>query len=548
MRELVCDVMDCDGLVVSSFSEDDGLIRCVYAAVEGRKIDPAGLPPVTLAPEGSGMQSTVIRSGEPLRIDDVEERVRKVSQVLYHVDPQGTVHDKAVEGQPQTRSILMIPIKLENRVLGIVQLMSHRRAAYTDEHLEILEGLTLQMAAAGRNAWLYQKAQAEIAERRKAEAALTEAHRRKDEFLAMLAHELRNPLAPLRYAVQIMKEDPDPAVKPRVIDIIDRQVTHMTRLVDDLLDMSWISRRKYQMRKDLIDLVELVRKEALDFRRTLEVDGISFELELPDRPLWVRGDRTRLSQVLWNMLHNANKFSEPGGLVSVSLAASWDDLSVSLVVEDTGIGIEPEILEVIFETFTQGDRSLHRSRGGLGLGLALVKGLVELHEGCVEAFSEGPGHGARFTITLPLAEPPLAEETEVPTVRKRGAPRRILIIEDNEDAAESLRMLLDLTGHTVAVAHSGPEGVETARQFNPEVVLCDIGLPGGMNGYDVARVMRQDPVLRDVGLVALTGYGQEEDQALAREAGFDRHIVKPVDPVYLERMLAGGRDGVTGGR
>jgi PAS domain S-box-containing protein len=375
----------------------------------------------------------------------------------------------------------------------------------------------------------------DIARRRLIEESLLEADRRKDEFLAMLGHELRNPLAPIRNAVQILKESGgDDPIQRRVREIVERQVTHMTRLIDDLLDVSRISRGKILLRRRRLDLVDLVRIAVEDHRNELEAGGLIVEQDLPDRPLWVDGDPTRLSQAVGNLLHNARKFTDPGGRVTIRIEEA--DTTVAVILCDTGIGMEPAMVERLFETFSQADRSLERSRGGLGLGLALVRGLIEQHGGKVKAESDGPGCGSRFTLRLPLApEPePDAEPEAAPAPRSS---RRILIIEDHEDAAESLQILLELSGHEVEAALDGPSGLEAARRFRPEVVLCDVGLPNGMNGYDVARALRTDPELSTCYLIALTGYGQAEDQRLAQEAGFDLHLTKPVDLMVLERVL-----------
>jgi PAS domain S-box-containing protein len=375
----------------------------------------------------------------------------------------------------------------------------------------------------------------DVTERRAAEEALREADRRKDEFLAMLAHELRNPLAPIRNATQVIKligpADPNLA---KARDMIDRQVAHVARLVDDLLDVSRITRGKILLRKERLHLVPLVRAAVEDHRALLEGTGLTLSVELPAGPLWVEGDPTRLAQVVGNLLHNANKFTDAGGHVAVRLAAETNEAVLS--VRDTGIGMGEDILARLFEPFSQADRSLDRSRGGLGLGLALVKGLAELHGGGVRAASAGPGKGSEFTVRIPLSR--RAGRVIAPGgAGAPGRPLRVLVIEDHLDAAESLRMLLQLSGHEVAVAHAGKIGLELARSFRPDVVLCDIGLPGGMDGYAVAAAVRRDPELATLPLIALSGYGQEEDQRRARQAGFDRHLTKPVDPRLLEQLL-----------
>jgi PAS domain S-box-containing protein len=368
---------------------------------------------------------------------------------------------------------------------------------------------------------------------------LAEADRRKDEFLAMLAHELRNPLGPIRNAVQILRlRGPADPVLQQSRDMIDRQAAHMARLIDDLLDVSRITHGKILLRREVLDLVEVVRATAEDYRSGLEAAGLTFQLQLPDEPLWVRGDPTRLAQVVGNVLHNASKFTDPGGCVSVRVTRGADGDTAVIAVRDTGIGMDRKTLAEVFETFRQAENSQTRSRGGLGLGLALVKGLVDLHDGSVQAASEGPGRGSEITIQLPIEGAPELSNAGSCAPAPAQRTHRILVIEDNRDAAESMKMLLGLVGHQVETAYTGAAGVETARAFHPQVVLCDIGLPGEMDGYAVARALRQEPSLASAHLIALTGYAQEDDQRCAREAGFNRHMTKPVDFAELQTVLA----------
>jgi signal transduction histidine kinase len=375
------------------------------------------------------------------------------------------------------------------------------------------------------------------AELARANAALAEADRRKDEFLAMLGHELRNPLAPIRNALQLLRlRGSDSNTLTWTQDILDRQIRHMTRLVDDLLDASRIARGKVQLRKERLDLAMLVHSTAEDHRPGLEQAGLALKLDLCPGPVWGEGDPTRLAQVLGNLLANAGKFTDAGGRVTVRLRQEKGSGRAVVSVMDTGIGIERGMLDKVFETFAQADRSIERSRGGLGLGLALVKGLVELHGGGVAVASAGLGHGAEFTFWVPVAV--TAVEAARPDYQGdgRATPLRILIVEDNRDAAESLRLLLELRGHQVTLAATGTAGVEAARRLRPEVILCDLGLPG-MDGYMVAQTVRADPALGATRLVAVSGYGQDEDRLRCREVGFDAHLTKPIEFADLERLL-----------
>ena len=372
-------------------------------------------------------------------------------------------------------------------------------------------------------------------ELRLANQRLREDDQRKNEFLAMLSHELRNPLAPIRNSLYVLnRAEQGSEQAKRAQATIDRQTAHLTRLVDDLLDLTRISKGKIQLRKQVVDLSDLVRRTVDDHRSLFVADGLGLEVVVPDAAFWVDGDATRLTQVLGNLLHNAAKFSDRGGHASVSLAREQNLAVIS--VRDTGVGLSPEIIPRIFEPFTQADTTLDRTRGGLGLGLALVKGLIELHGGSVAAQSEGIGQGSEFNIRLPLLE--LATDREAaPSARRATATRRVLVIEDNLDAAESLREVLEFGGHTVELANSGRDGIEKSRAFRPDVILCDIGLPG-MDGYEVARRLRADKSLASAYLVALTGYALPEDLAKAKEAGFDEHIAKPASLERIEQLLA----------
>jgi signal transduction histidine kinase len=369
------------------------------------------------------------------------------------------------------------------------------------------------------------------------EDALREANRRKDEFLSMLAHELRNPLAPIGYGIHLLGlPDLDPERLARTRAMLERQVTHLTRIVDDLLDVSRITSGKLSLERERLDLAQLVVQAAEDRRGTLESQGIAVEVETPSTPVWVIGDATRLTQLFDNLLDNARKFTPSGGRVTLRVREDANGEAV-VSVRDTGVGIDASLLPRVFEPFAQAEQPIDRKHGGLGLGLAVAKGLIELHGGAIEVASAGPGQGTEFTVRIPSLKD-LNESAPV-SAGTATAPRplRVLIVEDNADAAEILRTLLEHHGCTVSVAYSGPAGVYAAKSERPDVVLCDIGLPG-MDGYAVAGALRQSPETVAARLIAVSGYGHEGDKQRALESGFDLHLVKPVSAQQLLGHLA----------
>jgi PAS domain S-box-containing protein len=379
----------------------------------------------------------------------------------------------------------------------------------------------------------------DVTGRKRAEEALKEADRRKDEFLAMLAHELRNPLAPILNAVEVLRLlDPNDGMLRQQRDTIERQVEQMRRLLDDLLDVSRITRGKVQLRHEVTDLAAVLAGAIETSRPLLEAKQHVLSVTLPPRPVLLEADPTRLAQVFTNLLNNAAKYTDAGGHVWLTLEQHGTEATVR--VRDSGIGMTGEMLAHAFELFAQADRSLDRSQGGLGIGLTLARQLVEMHGGTIAAASDGPGRGCEFVVRLP-AQPATLDVAEAvprePAARAPRRPRRVLIVDDNQDAAESLALLLQLRGHDVRTALDGPGGLEAADAFGPEVVLLDIGLPG-MDGYEVARQLRQRPAGRATMLVAVTGYGGDEDRRRSREAGFDHHLVKPTDPETVVDLLA----------
>jgi PAS domain S-box-containing protein len=376
-------------------------------------------------------------------------------------------------------------------------------------------------------------------ERKRAEEALKEADRRKEEFLATLAHELRSPLAPLRNGLQVMKlvRNDGPATE-EARGMMERQLGHLVRLVDDLLDVSRISRGKIELRKERVTLSAVVSSVLETCEPIIKQGGHELTLAVPEEPIHVDADRTRLAQALCNLVSNAAKYTDRGGHIWLTVERQGSDAVLS--VKDTGTGIPADMLPQIFELFTQIDRSLERSHGGLGVGLTIVKRLVEMHGGRVEAHSEGYGMGSEFIIRLPVVLPVAQEQRERAEVERVGpaARRRVLVVDDNVDAASSLAMMLKLMGNDTQTAHDGLEAMDMAAAFKPDVILLDIGMPK-LNGYEVARRIRQEAWGRNVVLVACTGWGQEEDKRRSQEAGFNLHMVKPVDPAALEKTLAG---------
>jgi signal transduction histidine kinase/ActR/RegA family two-component response regulator len=454
-------------------------------------------------------------------------------------------------------SIPVVPEILRSKVSVLVELHCqrlelqklNRSLANANEQLEQanttlqaeknreLEALNMHLQKANAELAASNEAlQAEIGERARAEAALLEADRHKDEFLAILAHELRNPLAPIRNAVEILRRaGSDPVALASVRELMERQVAQMARLIDDLLDLSRISHNRLQLRRDTVALRDVVESAIETSRPLMDERRHELTVELPDTPVWLHADLTRLAQVLVNLLNNSAKYTEPGGRIRLSARCEQSEVLIS--VEDNGIGIPADMLPRVFDMFTQADRTLDHSRGGLGIGLTLVRRLVEMHAGKIEVRSVR-GQGTTFIIRLPVlsaparVQPPRAVEPHAPGTSRQ----RVLIVDDNEDSALSLATLLDLSGNETRVAHDGLQAIGAADSTRPDVVLLDIGLPR-RSGYEVARHIRAQPWGKSALLIAITGWGQDDDRRRSEEAGFDAHLVKPIDPVALERLL-----------
>jgi PAS domain S-box-containing protein len=408
----------------------------------------------------------------------------------------------------------------------------------------IVTDLTEQLARR-RAEQLTERLERELEERKRVEDALrlsetriAEASRRKDEFLAVLSHELRGPLAPIQNALHVLQRDPNGPLAQQAREIVERQAAHMARITDDLFDLSRISSGTILLRKERLDLTELVRRAVEDYRHTLEKAGLTVESLLPEKPLWMNGDPTRISQILTNILQNAAKFTEAGGVVVVSMSEDADGSCAVITIRDNGVGMDDEHLARVFEAFRPGTRMYDRNAGGLGIGMALAKGLAELHGGRILATSDGAGKGSEFAVRMPLEREPVVPEKKIRSTPAPAKSYRILVIEDCVDAAESLEMLLHLMGHEVEKAYDGTVGIGIARRLRPEVVICDIGLPGPMDGYAVAEILRKEFPRGSAFMIALTGYGQHQDQQRSHEAGFDFHVTKPADPKELEKLLA----------
>lgn len=530
-------------------------------------------------------------AGEPAFL--LEGREQMLSEVLYNAtrdaleqmvpEPPAFAPSGLPDDEPPPRALLrretaggvVLPLVAGERLLGGLMLVD----PHQPPDWPTLEELAGRAAIAFENARLYGALQAEIIERRQAEAGLLEASRRKDEFLAMLSHELRNPLAPIRNAIEVMRGLSDaPAVGDgdrdrRLADAVavtDRQARHLTRLVDELLDVARISQGKIVLKTETLDLRDIVRHGLEPVQSLIDAQRQQIRLRLPDQPARVRGDAARLIQVVTNLLHNASKYTGTGGWIELTLERA-DDAAFALTVRDNGRGIDAALLPHVFDLFEQGPRGLDRNQGGLGVGLTLVQRLAQLHHGEVQARSDGPGRGSEFIVRLPAAaqDPSIADlpgalpasapeattaagsAIDAPPERPRAAPLdaaadreaaagpvpcHVMVVDDNRDAADSMAVFLELAGFETAVRLDGPSALEAAGARPPQVVLLDIGLPG-LDGYEVARRMRALPGGGDCLLIALTGYGQQDDRRRAHEAGFDLHLVKPADPDAVVELI-----------
>jgi signal transduction histidine kinase len=443
--------------------------------------------------------------------------------------------------------------RLNRRLAEANEDLADANAALQAEKARELEALNATLAHA--NAELEQAnktLQAEIAQRVRAQEALEAADRRKDDFLAMLSHELRNPLAAIQGAIELMQRkaiDDTQLVWAR--DVLARQNRHLSRLIDDLLDVSRITMGKLTLHKEPVELRDVVQHAIETARPLMELRRHNLTLRVPDEPLHVKGDAVRLSQVICNLLTNSAKYTDEGGTIDLSLerspGRSGADRDAIIRIKDNGRGIAKDVLARLFEPSTHEERLNSGAHGGLGIGLIVVRGLVQMHGGSVEARSEGPGRGCQFTVRLPLLETEEFTMTVAPTRDAAAAatacapaeesPLSILVVDDNQDSACSMTLLLELQGHKVQVAHAGHTALRLAGECSPDVILLDIGMPG-MNGYEVARQLRSQPAFSDTLLIAVTGYGRASDVKQTESAGFDHHLVKPIDYDKLQSLLA----------
>jgi signal transduction histidine kinase/CheY-like chemotaxis protein len=490
------------------------------------EVDSSGTHFVVDEDETEGVTSVAGRH----RVDDFGQRVLGLGREGHVVIVNDVESDERLDQDARAvyrglfvAAYVAAPLIKEGRLAaGLVVNQSSPRT-WTDEEIALVEETADRTWAA--------------VERARAEQELREADRRKDEFLAILAHELRNPLAPLRNALEVMKLAPgDGKMVEQARDMMTRQVVQMVRLIDDLLDVSRISRGKVELRRERCELAQIIKQAAEMNRPLIEATSQHLTIDMPAGSILVDADPTRMAQVFANLLNNAAKYTERGGQITLTVEqqGEW----AVIFVRDTGIGIPPEMLPRVFDMFLQVDRSLEKAQGGLGVGLSLVKGLVELHGGSVEAHSDGLGRGSEFVVRLPLA--PTLHVQPARRARKELVPasarRRILVVDDNRDAAISMATLFGALNYETRTAFDGLEAIQTAMDFRPAIVLLDIGMPR-LNGYETCRRMREQPWGRNMVIVALTGWGRDEDQQRSKAAGFDFHLVKPVDPSRLSRLL-----------
>lgn len=508
-----------DWAVVDLIDEKDMLRRVAVAHVDPSKIELAKefdrKFPISLSDTyGVGK---ILRTGNPQLVSEITDEI--LSESVKSPEQIAMLRSFGL------KSLIGVPLKVRGKVIGVITFVTSESGYhYSATDLAVAQDLAERGAVAIENAKLYRE--------------LQDADRRKDEFLATLAHELRNPLAPIRNSLQILKM---PRVQEEIArqtrDMMERQVHHLVRLVDDLLDVSRVMRGKIDLRKESVELATVIARAVETATPLIESQGHQLEVTVAPESMRLEADPVRLVQAFGNLLNNSAKYSESNGFIELSASADKGEATVRIC--DKGIGISPDVLPHIFELFVQADHTSMKAQGGLGIGLTLVKNLIEMHGGTVSATSEGLGKGAEFIVRLPLSF--ASTETESHAEGEDSFPpiigHRLLVVDDNLDAASSLSMLLKLQGHDVRVAHDGQTAIHTAITFAPQAIFLDIGLPG-MDGFDVARKIRSTANLEKVVLVALTGWGQQEDRRRSTEAGFDFHLVKPAEPAEVEAILS----------
>jgi signal transduction histidine kinase/CheY-like chemotaxis protein len=497
-------------------------------------IDTAGAEIALIRRSGEPVCALGASSQLPPTIRRAMDEVQSGGYVLeIRVDAAGPGHWPA-----GLRVAHVLPLKIGDRSIGALVIGRSARDEPTLDDRGLLE-IAARAAIAFDNARLYSSLNREMDRAKSAEQKLQEANRRKDEFLAMLSHELRNPLAPIMTAAQVLRNvAPTDSRVGWVRDVIERQVTHLTGLVDDLLDVSRITQGKITLHREAIELGKAIDHAAEIVRALVDSKRHTLSIRMPPAPVWVFGDFARLSQIFSNVLNNAAKYTPDGGNIEVEVVA--DRGSAVVRVRDNGIGIDAQFLPEVFDVFTQGQRGLDRNEGGLGVGLAVVRRLVELHQGKVAVTSGGAGLGTEVTIELPCISE-VKPQPELPLLSARKPEgKRILVVDDNADAAESIAMLLGIDGHEVKTSGDATQALSCMETFMPEVAIIDIGLPG-KNGYELAETIRASRIRPQPLLLALTGYGQAEDFDRSREAGFDHHFVKPADPMAIRAAISGGR-------
>jgi PAS domain S-box-containing protein len=541
--------LDVTKLLQKVTDEATTLTRALFGAFFYNRIGPqnemfslytlSGLPREMFSkfplPRNTPLFDPVFRGDDTIRLDDVEQDPRFGQNPPFNGIP---------EGLPAVRSFLGVPVvSRSNEVLGGMFFGHTRPGVFTARDERLVVGIAGQAAIAIDNARLFEDARRLSDTLRRQNDELADTDRRKNEFLAMLGHELRNPLAPIANALHIIQQEKQvtPIIE-QATGMAYRQVLHLTRLVDDLLDVARITRGTIQLHKSRVELAQVISRAVETAQPMIAAGRHELSVSYPRDTIWLDADGARMQQVIVNLLSNSSKFTPPGG--RIWLTAHWEGQNVVIRVKDTGLGIAPDLLPKVFDLFTQAERSLARSEGGLGIGLTMVRKVVDLHGGAVEAYSPGLRQGSEFVVRLPILEVERfvsSRPTHEPAPLKppkAGRPLRLLVVDDNVDAAQSLAMLLRAVGHeVVGIVHSGPEAVEAIGNTVPDAVLLDIGLPG-LDGYEVARRVRKDRRCAKVRLIAVTGYGLETDKQRSAEAGFDHHIVKPIDPTRLLALLA----------